>query len=355
MGSETRPMIVNASRDIGRAGSTPARLSVILPAYNEGHHIYANLKEVCSVLKGCNLEVIVVDDGSQDRTFDESQRAVAEGYPVRAVRQGANRGKGAALFYGFGFASGDLVAFLDADLEIAPDNVLRLWEVMQATNAEVVVGTKTSSENRFPVIRRLLSGLYRWGVSFLFGLSLSDTQTGVKLFRREALEAAIPRLAVSRFAFDIELLVAVTRFGYRIAECPVKTNYTRTGNLGRMNPRQIVGMLIDTLRIYYRASFWNWLEPGRTTRMWMIVFVVGIFLLGIGIGKLITPLVLQPPLSQVFYVIALQFLPRVLRDWLLVMGGGGILVLALIQLNKSLLNAFARRDRGDLSGIFKRR
>lgn len=332
-----------------------ARLSVILPAYNEGHHLYANVAHVCAALQGCDYEVIVVDDGSHDNTFSESQRVMAEGLPVRAVRQEINRGKGAALFHGFQFTSGELVAFLDSDLEIAPEYVLRLWEVMRATGAEVVVGTKTPGESRFPLLRRLLSRVVRRGIAWLFGLSVKDTQTGIKLFKREVLELAIPRLTVSRFAFDIELLVAVTRFGYRVAECPVKMAYRRAGPMGRIGLQHLIRTLADTLAIYYRASFWRWLQPGWTTRLWMIAFVVGIFLLGLGIGKLLTPIVLQPPVRQIFYIVALQFLPHALRDWLLVIVGGGMLVMSLIQLNKSLLTAFARRDHGDLAGIFTRK
>jgi glycosyltransferase involved in cell wall biosynthesis len=330
------------------------RLTVILPAYNEAQHLYPNLLRVCRILQGCDLEVIVVDDGSQDKTLREAERAAAEGLPVRAVRQAVNRGKGAALFHGLQFATGDLIAFLDSDLEIAPEYVLRLWETMRATGAEVVIGAKSPAGNHFPLLRRLLSRAYRGLVAVLFGLSLSDTQTGVKLFRREVLELAAPHLSVSRFAFDIELIVAATRFGYRVVEHPVTTTYHRSGHVGRIGLGQMARMLVDTFAIYYRASFWRWLQPGWTTRLWMITFVLGVFLLGIGIGKLLTPVILQPPVSQVFYVIALQFLPRALRDWLLVIGGAAMLALSLIQLNKSLLSAFARRDRGDLAGILVR-
>ncbi len=332
-----------------------ATLSVILPAFNEGEHIYANIVRVCDTLKELDIELIVVDDGSTDGTFAEAQRAQADGYPVKPVLQENNQGKGAALFRGFEFASAKRIAFLDADLEIVPEYVLELMSAMDESGADVVAGVKDMRDNQFPWLRRKMSGLYKKIVAFLFGLSITDTQTGIKLFKREVLEATVPRLRVSRFAFDIELLVAASRFGYQIAEYPVKLSYSRTGNLGRMNSRNIFGAFWDTLRIYNRASFWRWLEPSMSMRIWMVLFVIGIFLFGVGFGKLLTPVVLHGAVKSVFSVLALQFLPHILRDWLLLIGGGLLLLLALIQLNKKLLEAFLRRDRGDdLAGILRK-
>src|SRR5512142_440596 len=162
------------------------RLSVILPARNEAHHIHANLRRASEALAGQPFELVVVDDGRSDETYDEACRAAGEGLPVRVVRQETNRGKGAALFRGFAETTGELVAFLDADLEIAPENLLRLLERMESARAAVVVGTKTGAG--FPLARRLLSRAFRATVAWLFGLSVSDTQTGIKLFRREVLE-----------------------------------------------------------------------------------------------------------------------------------------------------------------------
>ena len=327
-----------------------------MPAYNEGEHIYANILRVCETLHTLDFELIVVDDGSVDGTFAEAKRAQDKGYPVIAMQQDVNQGKGAALFRGFGFAAAKRIAFLDADLEIVPEYLLELMTAMDTTGADVVAGVKDMRQNQFPWLRRQMSGLYKKSVAFLFGLSITDTQTGIKLFKREVLEATVPRLKVSRFAYDIELLVAASRFGYQIVEHPVKLSYSRTGSLGRMNSRNIFGAFWDTLRIYNRASFWRWLEPSLSMRIWMGLFVIGIFLFGVGFGKLLTPVVLHGAVKSVFRIIAFQFLPHVLRDWLLLIGGGILLALAIIQLNKKLLEAFLRRDQGDdLAGIFRKK
>jgi len=326
-------------------------LSIIMPAYNEAAHIFANLQRVCDALKGQRFEIIVVDDGSRDETFSESQRAAASGLPVHAVRQEQNRGKGASLFHGFEFATGTLIAFFDSDLEIAPENLLALMDVMKRENADVVAGVKDLQANQFPPLRRLMSRAYRSMVSFLFGLAITDTQTGIKLFRREVLADSIPRVSARRFAFDIELLVAASRFGYHIVEQPVEIAYRRVGGLGRMNLTSIVGTFVDTLGIYYRASFLSWLNPGLRAQTWMAFFVVGVFLSGVGVAKLITPAVLQPPWSSIFHILLLQFLPPVLRNWLITLIGVLFVIFSLIQLNRIVMDAFRRRDSGDLSGI----
>lgn len=328
-------------------------LSVIMPAYNEGHHIYANIKRVCHVLESHSFDLVVVDDGSNDNTFSESERACLEGLPVQVVRLETNSGKGKALLHGFPLTSGEMIAFLDADLEIAPEYLLLLMDALNTSGADIAIGVK--SDSRFPLFRRLLSAAYSFFVSALFGLQLHDTQTGIKLFRREVLDKAVPRLAIKHFAFDLELLVVADRFNSKIIEYPVPIHYHRQGVWGRIRFQQMIGMLVDTFSIYYRASFWKWLQPGGLTRAWMVAFVFGVLLFGVGIGKIITPLVLQPPFNTAFYFLALQFLPIILRDWLLVLGGGLLIMISLLQLNKILLRAFARRDQGDLAGILHRK
>jgi dolichol-phosphate mannosyltransferase len=329
----------------------PPELSVIMPAFNEGLHIRGSILRVCEALAGLRYEIIVVDDGSRDNTFAESQRAADEGHPVRAVRQESNRGKGASLFHGFELSRGEGIVFLDSDMEIAPENILKLVKVMQSTNADVVAGVKDPQSNQFPPFRRLMSRAYRAMVAFLFGLTITDTQTGIKLFRREVLTDAIPRVSARRFAFDIELLVAASRFGYRIVEQPVEIAYHRSGSLGRVNLATLLNMTADTLAIFYRASFWHWLNPGLLAQTWMGLFVLGVFLAGVGFAKLLTPTIPQGFAKQFLFIVLLQFIPTPLRDWLILLIGTIFVVVSLLQLNKIVMSAFGKRDRDDLSGI----
>jgi glycosyltransferase involved in cell wall biosynthesis len=330
------------------------QVSVIIPAYNEAHHIYENLLSIHNTLKPYAFELIVVDDGSSDGTFAECKRAAKARRGIYPVQLKSNAGKGASLFRGFDEARGEVIVFFDSDLEIAPHYIVKVLAVMREQEADVVAGVKDPITNRFPAPRRMMSALYRNTVSFLFDLNITDTQTGIKLFKREVLEKAIPRMSVSRFAFDLELLVAASRFGYRIVEVPVEVLYTRKGGMGRMKLGNLFHTFSDTLGIYFRASFWRWLEPSASTQFWMIVFVLGVFLAGIGFAKILSPIILHPTLDKVSYIIFLRFIPAAIRDPMLAVAGVLTVLVSLIQLNKSLLNAFARKDRGDLAGILRK-
>lgn len=332
--------------------TTQPSLSIVIPAYNEGAHIYANLMHICEVMKRTSFEIIVVDDGSLDNTFHESLRAAQETHKILVLHQEKNCGKGAALVHGFEHARGNLISFLDADLEIAPENLLEMIRTLQEKNADVVVGVKDLRRTPFPLLRRIMSYAYRMLISYLFDLNLSDTQTGIKLFRREVLENALPHISTRRFAFDLELLIAVLRLGHSIVEYPVSVMYRRRGKLGRVTPSQITNMLLDTVMIFYRVSFLYWLNPGWVARIWMGAFVLGIFLTGIGFAKLLTLLIPRREwVKQFFYFFLLQFIPTPLREWLIFFSGLLLVGLSLIELNKIVMNAFIRVDRGGLADL----
>lgn len=177
-----------------------------MPAHNESDHIAEVIGETCQALGGADYEIIVVDDGSRDNTHMEAAHAASSNANVRLVGYHGNYGKGHALRYGSGYATGEYVVFLDADLDLHPRQIKTFLDVMETTNADAVIGSKRhpKSQLNYPWHRRLMSNAYYLLVKLLFGLPIHDTQTGIKLFRSEVLGKVLPKLIVKRFAFDLE-------------------------------------------------------------------------------------------------------------------------------------------------------
>jgi glycosyltransferase involved in cell wall biosynthesis len=327
-------------------------LSVIIPAYNEERNIARCIRETDSALAGLEHEIIVVDDGSRDATRMCALQAAAELQGVRVVGYDRNQGKGHALKSGYPFSHGELVAFLDGDLQIHPRQLLGLLEIMQRSRADVVVGCKrhAASQVGYSPFRRLVSAGYLWLTRLFFDLNLSDTQTGIKLFRREVLERVWPRVPIRRYAFDLALLVGAQRFNYRIAEAPVEiTPYTDKKN--RIGLQAILSTFFETLVIFYEASFWRWLNPGMAVRLWMLAFVLGLVGFSFGLAHLITFIDLPQPISTLAYYITLRFMDKQARDLLLIGAGLLIMASALVQLNKYILAAFARAESSSQAGL----
>ena len=229
-------------------------VSVVIPAFNEASIVTRCLTETVSALEslGAPYEVILVDDGSSDGTADLA-RAAAELLPrVRVVGHDVNLGKGSALARGALSALGTVVLFVDADLEVHPRQLTLLLDKLESTGADVVIGSKLHPDSQVdvPQGRHLLSIGYYVLVRALFRLPVHDTQTGLKLFRREPLLRVLPRLLVKRFAHDLEVLVNVHRLGYRIEEVPVVV--TRARPFPRIGWPDIWWTAWDTAAIWYR-------------------------------------------------------------------------------------------------------
>jgi glycosyltransferase involved in cell wall biosynthesis len=233
-------------------------LSVIIPAYNEAQQLTATLEETTAWLSARRFryEIVVVDDGSLDQTYDVARQFAHEHPSVKPVRIEQNRGKGFALKLGIAFASGDFVAFLDADLDISPNQIGILQDVLKQSGADGVVGSKRHPEatiGTYPLPRRAISAGYSLLMRLLFGLPLHDTQTGIKLFRRSMLMDVMPRLLIKRFAFDLELLACAHRLGYHIVEAPIAVNFNRPES--RITWQDIKATGLDTLAIFYRIRW----------------------------------------------------------------------------------------------------
>jgi len=249
--------------------STP-RISVVMPAYNEATHIVENLRETVKTLDelGYDFEIVLVDDGSPDQTYLYAA-AVLTDHPdvVRVIHYDENRGKGNALVCGAWYARGDYIAFLDADMDLHPAQLPTFFDIMKAENADVVIGSKRHPLSRvnYPRKRRLYSTVYYGIIRALFGLPVRDTQTGLKVFRREVVQRVFPRILAKRFAFDIEVLANVHRLGYKIVDAPVTLEFQRP--FGRIHWSDIRNILLDTGAIFYRMYILRYYDRAMEGRL----------------------------------------------------------------------------------------
>ena len=210
-----------------RADRGPApgrvRLSVVVPAFEEQQRIAATIDQLRTALAELGpgaVEVIVVDDGSPDGTADAARAAGAD----RVVEVRPNRGKGAAVRAGVLEATGRTIAFIDADLSYAPDQLLRLLAEVEA-GWDMVVGSRRHVETTTLVRAGRLReaggrAINALTMAVLLG-QYRDTQCGIKAFRSDAARLMFGRSRVDRFAFDVELFHLAERYRLSLTEVPV--------------------------------------------------------------------------------------------------------------------------------------
>jgi glycosyltransferase involved in cell wall biosynthesis len=243
------------------------KLSVIVPCYKQEKTIVEDIVSIEAVLRQIRLdyELIIVVDGFLDRTYEVALPLASN--HVKVVGYKTNRGKGYAVRYGMARSSGDLVAFIDAGMDLNPNGLSMLLEHMEWYNADIIVGSKRHpvSQVHYPPLRRLYSLVYQVLVFVLFGLRVRDTQVGLKIFRREVLVDIMPRLLVKRFAFDVEMLSVAYHLGYKhIYEAPIHLTHRFESSINR---KAIINMLIDTAAIFYRLRLLAYYDD-KNARAW---------------------------------------------------------------------------------------
>lgn len=243
------------------------KISVIMPAHNEGSHIYSNLRETERVFReaGADFEIILIDDGSTDDTYGQAVVAAKEIPELRVERYDVNSGKGNAIKTGWSMAAGDVVVFLDADLDLHPAQLDTLFRIMREQDADVVIGSKRHPDSKieYPLRRKIISDVYAAVLWVLFGLPFKDTQSGIKLYKKRVLDAVFPYVECKRYAFDVELLAYAHEAGFRIVESPIVLNFRRTRRWGRIGLRTLIRTGIDTLAVFCRVRFSRRYRGGR--------------------------------------------------------------------------------------------
>ncbi|MEO0019755.1 MAG: glycosyltransferase family 2 protein [candidate division WOR-3 bacterium] len=220
----------------------PPRTSVIVPAFNEAENIEPLLKELSEKLDE-TYEVIIVDDGSTDKTFAIAD-ALRSRYPfLKVCRLPKNQGKTAAVLAGFKIAQGDYISIFDADLQFAPEDI-KLQVEMLDKGYDLVTGRKVGKYEK-----KTVSSIYNFLARKLFGLKVHDINA-LKTFRREVLEGMSLRRDWHRYIVPLAAMK-----GFAITEVPVELRPRYAGRSKYSSPFRIVIGLLDLLAVGFQASF----------------------------------------------------------------------------------------------------
>ena len=203
------------------------RLTIVVPAYNEDHRLAAGMRRFDTAVSAGAIdldrtEVVVVDDGSTDRTAAVAEKLLAALPHHRVIRLPVNQGKGAAVRAGIATARSPYAAFMDADMAIDPLAIPLLLDGLERN--DVVVGSRALPNSMVETtyaVRTLISRLFNELVTSGTGLGLKDTQCGFKAFRTPVARLLFHLVRIDRFAFDVEVLARARRLGLSIGEVPV--------------------------------------------------------------------------------------------------------------------------------------
>lgn len=246
-------------------------LSVIVPAYKQESTIKKDLENIDKTLKDglkeIDYEIICVVDGYLDKTLEEAKKVQSSKVVITGYEH--NKGKGYAVRFGMVRSKGDLVSFLDAGMDISPKGVMMLMAHMDWYDADIIVGSKRHPVSRvnYTLLRRILSIGYHFGVKILFDLPITDTQSGLKIFKRAVLEKVLPRLLVKRYAMDIEMLAVAKYLGFnRIYEAPIEVTFDK--KTAAVNWRTIFNMMWDSAAVLYRLRILHYYNDNNK-RNWV--------------------------------------------------------------------------------------
>lgn len=205
-------------------------LSIVIPAYNEEQRLGKTLSETFDYLaaQDYSSEIIVVDDGSRDRTVEIAnnfQSQANEKTKLYVLKNPGNRGKGYAVRNGMLHATGEIHLFFDADLSTPLDQIPKVIQPILKNEYDVVFGSRALDEAVIQVEQSFLRQLRGRGgnllIQILTGMKIKDTQCGFKAFRRQASQIVFPLQQIEGFGFDPEILFIANKQGWRWKEIPV--------------------------------------------------------------------------------------------------------------------------------------
>jgi glycosyltransferase involved in cell wall biosynthesis len=237
-------------------------LSIIIPSFNEELRLPATLDKIANYIQasGRNTEVIVVDDGSRDRTAEVAESYLGKIANLRVLANGVNRGKGFSVRHGSLEAQGEIILFTDADLSAPIEEADKLLAAMK--NHDVAIGSRAVDRSLIEVheslFREFAGIVFNTIVRVILRLPFVDTQCGFKAFRRGPSRIIFEQQTIERFGFDPELLYLARHHGLSTVEVPVRWSHS---------PATKVSMLRDSVQMFLDVFLirWNSLQ-GRYRR-----------------------------------------------------------------------------------------
>jgi len=221
-------------------------LSIIIPAYNEEVRLPGTLQRIAEYLPTLKLrtEVLVVDDGSTDRTAPVAESFHGKLTGLRVLSNGTNRGKGYSVRHGMLEAQGDMVLFTDADLSAPIEEAEKLLRPLN-NGYDVAIGSRAMDRSlistRQSIFRETAGIIFNKIVRMVLRLPFVDTQCGFKAFRRERCRIIFEQQRIEGFGFDPELLYLARHYGLRAIEIPVRWGHSEATK---------VNMLGDSLKMF---------------------------------------------------------------------------------------------------------
>ena len=227
-------------------------LSVIIPSYNEEKRLPATLFDIDKYLSLQNYEyeILVVDDGSKDKTIDVVKNLISKIKNLKVLSYGENKGKGYAVKFGMLGAQGEYRLFTDADNSTTINQVEKMWPYFKE-GYDVVIGSRDVRgavlDPPQPMHRRILGEVFGLFTKVLAGTwGLNDTQCGFKGLTKRAADNIFPKCIIDRFAFDPEMLFLAKKFRYKIKEMPIRW---KNDLESKVKFKSMVKMGIDILKI----------------------------------------------------------------------------------------------------------
>jgi len=230
-----------------------AKLSVVIPAYNEEKRIHRTLDSYAKFFskKVKDFEIIVVLNNCNDNTLKIVKNF--KNKKIKYLNFKEAIGKGGAILEGFKVAKGDLIGFVDADMATKPSAFFDLVE--NINNYDGIIASRWMKGARVkqkqPFLKRIGSRGFNFLVRLLFNLNFKDTQCGAKLFKKYVIKSIIKEIGITKWAFDINLLYSVKRKKYKIKEIPTEWDAVPAShfNLFRAIPEMFLGLI--RLRLIY--------------------------------------------------------------------------------------------------------